>query len=319
MESVAYRHLYGPVPSRRLGLSLGVDIVPYKVCSFDCVYCQLGRTTKQIIRPELLVPADEVVAELERWLSSEGSADFITFAGSGEPTLNSDLAEMIERSSRVTDIPIAVITNGSLLYNEEVLGSVLGADLLIPSLDAGTADTFRKINRPCDELDFEKVVKGLASAKQRFRGAVWLEVMLVQGLNDGEAELLAMKSAIDHIRPDKVQISTVDRPSGSGRAPAVTQAVLDRACELLGPTSEVVSYATAAREVCDASASKEIVLGLLSRRPCRLGDITAATGVHINEVVKTLRLLMSEGMVESVGKPTDPHYRVSHLEVAHKE
>ena len=232
MTKKDYAHLYGPVPSRRLGRSLGVDIVPFKVCSYDCVYCQLGRTTRLTAEPEELVDADEVMSELERWLAKGNTADYITFAGSGEPTLNSDLGAMISRTRELTDIPSAVITNGALLSDLSVIQGVSEADLIVPSLDAGTEETFRRINRPCEGLTLEMVVEGLRLLRQEFAGAIWLEVMLVRDLNDSDAELAAISAVISGLGPDKVQINTVERPSRSGGVSEVSPETLEKAREI---------------------------------------------------------------------------------------
>jgi wyosine [tRNA(Phe)-imidazoG37] synthetase (radical SAM superfamily) len=312
MKEIEKRHLYGPVPSRRLGLSLGVDVVPYKVCSYDCVYCQLGRTTGLTNKPGAWIRTDDVIPELEKWLADGHTADYITFSGSGEPTLNAELGEMVRRASLLCDIPIAVITNGSLLSQRAVFEAVRGADLLLPSLDAGTEETFEAVNRPCEGLDFGTMVDGLTRLGREFRGRVWLEVMLVKGLNDSEAELEAMRRIIDRVQPDKVQINTVERPSRSGDVAAVPDRALSKAREVLGPASEVIST----RRVCAGSnhaaeLGEEALLELLARRPCRLGDITAGTSLHPNEAIKMLHSLMSRGLVEAAVSATDPHYRLA--------
>lgn len=309
MVEKSYVHLYGPVPSRRLGLSLGVDVVPFKVCSYDCVYCQLGRTTRLISEPEGLVDAEEVMSELERWVGDGGKADYITFAGSGEPTLNSDLGGMISRTREMTDIPIAVITNGSLFSDLSVVQAVLEVDLLVPSLDAGTEETFRRINRPCEGLTLDMVVEGLGLLRQEFAGAIWLEVMLVHHLNDSDPELAAIAAVVSGLRADKVQINTVERPSRSGGVSAVSSEMLEKACRILGPSSEIITAPPTDREAVRVEGSKSEVLQLLKRRPCTLGDIIAGTGLHVNEAVKILRDLMTDTLIESAGRPADPHYR----------
>lgn len=309
MSKGEYRYLYGPVPSRRLGLSLGVDIVPFKVCSYDCIYCQLGRTTHLTVDPAELVDAEAVVSELERWLAEGNTADYITFAGSGEPTLNSDLGEMIERVKQLTEIPIAVITNGSLLSNPRVMDAVSRADVLLPSLDAGTEETLQRVNRPCEGLTFESVVGGLLLLKQEFRGGVWLEVMLVHGMNDSDVELAAIAAIADTMNPDKVQINTVERPSRSGSVSAVSQETLEKACKIFGPVSKVIAHRPVASRAHQLGTSKDAMLNLLRRRPCRLSDIVLGTGMHIHEAVKILRSLMADGLVESIGQAVDPYYR----------
>lgn len=304
-----YRYLYGPVPSRRLGRSLGIDIVPYKVCSYDCIYCQLGRTTKPTFRPERLVNASDVIREIEQWLQEGGTADYITFAGSGEPTLNAELGEMIRATKKLIDIPLAVITNGSLLGETEVLNAVSNVDVLIPSLDAGMECTFQTINRPAPGISFAGMREGLVTAAQLFAKNIWLEVMLVEGVNDSEAELHAMHNIIRQICPDKVQINTVERPSKSGNAGRVPNETLAKACHILGRSAEMITTGVVASLATEQwqQIENELIC-MLSRRPCTVDDIVAASGHNIHEIIKHLQRLKQKGLIEQIGD-TDPYYR----------
>jgi wyosine [tRNA(Phe)-imidazoG37] synthetase (radical SAM superfamily) len=271
-----YRYLYGPVPSRRLGRSLGIDIVPYKVCSYDCIYCQLGRTTKLTSTPERLISATDVIREIEQWLKQGGSADYITFAGSGEPTLNVELGEMIRATKKLTDIPLAVITNGSLLGQPDVSDAVSMADVLLPSLDAGTERTFRAVNRPAPGVSFTGMIEDLVRCAQDFTKDIWLEIMLVEGVNDSEAELRAIREIVRRICPNKLQVNTVERPSRSGDAGRVSDETLSRACEILGARAEII--ASGVISPVDDRQWQEIeeeLMRVLSRRPCTLDDIVA--------------------------------------------
>lgn len=304
-----YRRLYGPVPSRRLGRSLGVDIVPYKVCSYDCIYCQLGRTTRLTSAPQRLVSKNDVIREIEQWLEKGGSADYITFAGSGEPTLNAELGEMIRATKKLTDIPLAVITNGSLLGEAEIREAVSPVDVLLPSLDAGTERAFRAVNRPAPGVSFLEMRDGLVQTPQEFAGEIWLEIMLVAGVNDSDAELHAMREIVRRVCPDKLQINTVERPSKSGDAGRVTDEALKRACEVLGGSAEVISGG--AVEPTDSRRWQQVedeLVRMLSRRPCTLGDIVAASGRNVHEVAKYLRRLEQDGRIEHTSD-TDPYYR----------
>lgn len=308
-ESEKYRYLYGPVPSRRLGLSLGVDVVPYKICSYDCIYCTLGRTTEVTSVPRRLINADGVVREIKQWLQQGGSADYITFAGSGEPTLNADLGEMIKATKKISNIPVAVITNGSLLREPQIREAVSMADVLLPSLDAGTDRAFQAVNRPAPGISFLEMRQGLVQTAQEFVGPIWLEIMLVNGLNDSEAELQAMREIVQQICPEKVQINTVERPSRSGDAKRVPDETLKRACEILGSTTEIITCGVATPS--SSSHWQQIeddLIGMLSRRPCTASDIVAVSGRNVHEVTKHLHRLVKEGLVEQIGD-TDPYYR----------
>lgn len=170
---------FGPVPSRRLGRSLGVDLVPFKTCSYDCIYCQLGPTTCKTIERKAWVPLEQVVAELPQRLASK--PDYITLSGSGEPTLHAQLDELIARIKTLTDIPVAVLTNGSMLWQKDLRRQLLRADLVVPSLDAGDETMFQLVNRPHSQISLDKMLNGLVAFRQEFPGAYWLEVMVVGG------------------------------------------------------------------------------------------------------------------------------------------
>jgi wyosine [tRNA(Phe)-imidazoG37] synthetase (radical SAM superfamily) len=184
--------IYGPVPSRRLGISLGLDIIPFKTCSYDCIYCQLGRTTEQTLERRSYVTISSLINQLKEVLELNEEIDYITFSGSGEPTLNQDIGEMIRKVKELTCIPVAVLTNGSLLWEERVRKNLSYADLVVPSLDAVSEEVFRRVNRPASGLSIEKVLRGLESFTWSFKGKIYLEVMLVKGMNDSEEEIVKL-------------------------------------------------------------------------------------------------------------------------------
>ena len=296
------KRIFGPVPSRRLGFSLGVDIVPYKICSLDCIYCQLGPTTdKTLVRKEY-VPTGEILAELKTVLDKGGRIDWITFSGSGEPTLNAQIGEMISRIKKITDIPIAVLTNGTLLYEASVREELKDADLVIPSLDAGTEDIFQSVNRPHPDLSLEKVIRGIADFKKEFSGKVWLEVVLVKGINDSEAELEEIARYIRIIKPERVQLNTVVRPPAEEYARGLNSGEMEKAVlflrERLGkiPVEVVVEFRGEREKVMKEDVQTAIV-NYLKRRPATLHDLSATLGLHRNEVVKYLTRLLKSGRV----------------------
>ena len=180
--------IFGPVPSRRLGFSLGVDTIPFKTCSLDCIYCQLGRTTNKTIERKEYIAGENILREIEEILKRKKKIDYITFSGSGEPTLNSRMEEMITQIKRLTSIPVAILTNGTLLYQPRMREELMEADLVIPSLDAVSEEVFEKINRPHHKLKINEVIKGINTFSQEFRGKIWLEIMLVKGVNDFPGE-----------------------------------------------------------------------------------------------------------------------------------
>ncbi|MEW6215201.1 MAG: radical SAM protein, partial [Nitrospirota bacterium] len=200
------RYVYGPVPSRRLGFSLGVDIVPYKTCTLDCIYCQLGRTIQKVVERRSFAPKGAVVEEIKKSISATQNVDFITFSGSGEPTLNSDIGNLIHEVKKMTSIPVAVLTNGTLLFREDVQKDLLEADTVLPSLDAVSQGIFRSINRPHDSLKIETIIDGLKRLREFYKGSIWLEVMLVKGFNDDRAELSRIKKTLTEIKPDEIHL-----------------------------------------------------------------------------------------------------------------
>jgi wyosine [tRNA(Phe)-imidazoG37] synthetase (radical SAM superfamily) len=308
MEKTKYEHLYGPVPSRRLGRSLGIDMAPYKTCCFDCVYCQLGRTTNHTMRLAEYVPTGEVLAEVEAWLERDGGADYLTFSASGEPTLNSALGAAIAGVKAMTDIPVALLTNGALLWMDCVREAALLADLLIPSLDAATPGTLQAVNRPCDGLTLERIVRGIQRTVAEFEGPTWLEVMLVKGVNDSEGELRAIRAAVEEIKPTEVQINTVVRPVPGGAAERLGDEELARARDLLGPRARVIPSAWEHGAPERSAASEEDVLRLVSYRPCTLRDIARGLAMHPNEIIKYVDHLLADGAIGSKAIEGETYY-----------
>ena len=208
-------YLFGPVLSRRLGLSMGVDLLKYKTCNLDCVYCELGGTTCLTSDRARFVPPEKVLGEIQA--RNDEPFDHLTFAGSGEPTLSLDLGEIISKAKKIVEAPVAVITNTTLLTSSTVRREVSKADIVLPSLDAASMNAFRAINRPAETLQIERIIQGLKDFRKEFRGEIWLEVMLVKGINDHEAELIAR--AAQSTEPDRIQLNTVVRHPRSQSIP----------------------------------------------------------------------------------------------------
>jgi wyosine [tRNA(Phe)-imidazoG37] synthetase (radical SAM superfamily) len=201
-KEIKQEYIFGPVPSRRLGRSLGVDLVPFKTCSYDCIYCQLGRTTNKTIKRKEWVPIDIVIDQLKAKLSSK--PDYITLSGSGEPTLFSRLEDLVSKIKDITDIPVAVLTNGSLLWLPEVRNALKSADLVVPSLDAGSSQIFQYVNRPHSDITFSKMLDGLVTFRDEYSGKYWLEVFLIAGVTTPDAEINRLANCVNSICPDKV-------------------------------------------------------------------------------------------------------------------
>ncbi len=292
--------VFGPVPSRRLGQSLGVDPVQPKTCNWNCVYCQLGRSTPLVAERREYVPAEAIVAEVAQRLQHyEGRIDWVTFVGSGEPTLHRRLGWMIRQVKALTTVPVAVITNGSLLYLPEVREELQAADAVLPTLDAGSAALYRKINRPWPEPPFEVYVQGLIDFRAQYQGHYWLEVMLVRGLNDTPEALEALAEQIARIRPDKVHLTLPERPPAEPWVQPPTAEGIMRALAILGKVAEVVHPAQGTFDLSGYENPQEAILAVLARHPLREREILAALSRWGEDTVhQTLATLEASGQVQ---------------------
>jgi wyosine [tRNA(Phe)-imidazoG37] synthetase (radical SAM superfamily) len=306
--------VYGPVASRRLGRSLGVDVVPFKVCDFDCVYCQLGRTTIHTLERKAYVSAGEILRQLKKKLRTGVRPDYITLGGSGEPTLNSALGDIIAAVRDVTDVPVAVLTNGSLFSDPNVRAACARAQLVLPDLDAGDEETFQRINRPCAGLTLEKVVRGLATFREEFSGQIWLEVFLVAGMNDSAEHVEKIRSLIERIRPDRIQLNTAVRPPAEEFVRKVSLERMEEIRELLGQKAEVIAdFALPSEgEGVDLDkhprAAEEDVLQMLRRRPCTVKDIEDGLGLDPEVAAKLVEELGREGKVRAVVRGSERYF-----------
>jgi wyosine [tRNA(Phe)-imidazoG37] synthetase (radical SAM superfamily) len=292
------KYIFGPVPSRRLGRSLGIDLVPYKTCTFDCIYCDLGRTTHKTILRQSHVSPREIQGELEIYLSGlEKKPDYITLSGSGEPTLNINIREIIRRIKEITSTPVAVLTNSSLLSLNEVRMDLSEADIVLPSLDAITPALFEYINRPHPSLSIEEIISGLIQFRKQYRGQIWLEVVFCRGINDGKEEIERLKGVIERIQPDRIQLNTPVRPPAEEFAYPLTTAQLEEIRKKLGDKAEIISEFTAPLGEEFNSVKDTEILNLIKRRPCTTEDISKALGLRIDEVVKHLDHLTKTGTI----------------------
>lgn len=297
------KYVFGPVPSRRLGRSLGVDPIPEKTCNWNCVYCQLGRTTPVTMERREYFPRQEIMAELETVLetSRPGDIDWLTFVGSGEPTLHSGLGWMIRRAKELVRIPVAVITNGSLLYLEEVRADLAAADAVLPSLDAATPALYRKLNRPHPEATLERLLDGLTAFRKEYAGRLWVEVMLIRGLNDTEAELKALAAAFEKIQPDEIHLSLPTRPPAESWVRPADEAGQFRAAAILGKCARVLRPAEAPLDLAGFADPRLAIVEITSRHPLSEREIIRGLAKWTEaEVRETLRVLREEGRVQVV-------------------
>lgn len=291
-EVKKYKYIFGPVPSRRLGRSLGVDIIPFKTCSYDCIYCQLGKTTNKSIQRMKYSTVSDVLEEIRAKLKESPAPDFITLSGSGEPTLHSSIGDIISGIKEITPIPVAVITNGSLLWMPEVRRAVSGADVVLPSLDAGDKEMFQKINQPHIGIAFEKMLKGLKLFRKEYKGQIWLEVFLVRGVNDSESEVLKIATLMKDIRPDRIQFNTVARPAADRSVRAVPMERLKKLAEIAG--AEVISGYRKSHTTHKKVSKGSEVLAIIGRHPCSIEDIQEGLQITHDRAEKYLAELLRE-------------------------
>jgi len=291
------KYLFGPVASRRIGRSLGIDLVPFKTCSLDCIYCECGCTTNETLQRKEYVPFDEIIAEIKEWHSNGGSADYITLAGSGEPTLNNRLGDIIREIKKVTNIPVCILTNGTLFYREDVREEAALADLVIPSLDAPNEDIFNKINRPPEDLDFNKYIEGLILFSNDFSGNLWLEIFVVPGINDDDKSIAQLAAIAKKITLDKIQLNTAVRPTAEKNVISVSEEKMYALANKFSPKAEVVASFNKKTVVNDA-ATKDKVFDLLSRRPCTVEDIASGLGIKPADSRQFVIHLLEEGKIK---------------------
>jgi len=293
-------HTYGPVPSRRLGFSLGIDIIPLKTCTLDCIYCQLGPTPKKTTHRKEYFSASDIVSQIKKKLSSGQRIDYITFSGSGEPTLNNALGKIIKEIKKATSIPVAILTNSTLLSLKSVRDALMDADLVVPSLDAASQEIFVKVNRPHPSLNIEETIQGLRKFSQEFKGSIWLEIMLVKGVNDSPSHIRKLKEAIAKIRPDKIQLNTVIRPPSEKYARPLSLKNLENIKKTLGKNCEIIAESYREGQISTPEKLEGAILSLIQRRPVTLEEISASLGKHKNEIMKSLDSLLTEGNIKSV-------------------
>lgn len=295
-----YHYLYGPVPSRRLGRSLGIDLVPHKICTYNCIYCQIGRTTEiSLVRKEYL-PIEEVLKEVKHFLENEASPiDYLSLSGSGEPTLHSQIGRVIDQIKEITSLPVAVITNGSLFYEREVRQDLIQADVVLPSLDAVSPEIFGRINRPYAGLSIEDVIKGLVEFRRMYRGRIWLEILFCKGVNDSLEELQKMKEVIQRIQPDLIHLNTVVRPPSEDWVSPLSLREMEKIKNFFGEKALIISEFDRHPFRVSEKEFKERILRTLRRRPLSISDLSKGMEISQNELTQYLKVLIREGKIRS--------------------
>ncbi|MCP4050753.1 MAG: radical SAM protein [bacterium] len=296
------KYLFGPVLSRRLGRSLGIDLIPHKVCSLDCLYCECGKTTDLTSKRQVFVDSRKVIKELDDFLKNNPELDYITFSGSGEPTLAQNINLIIEHIKKnYPAYSIAVLTNSTLLSDHQVRKDIISADLIIPSLDTSTEESFREINRPEGAIKLNNIIDGLKQFAREYNGKIWLEVFIIPGINDSYEELLKLKDIITQIKPHKVQLNTLDRP---GTEENITKASFEHLKSIAGffepVTTEITSDVTPEKvNIKSAGDIKSIIINTIKRRPCTVDDLQKICNKSRTEILMCVYTLVDENIIES--------------------
>lgn len=309
--TIDYQYLFGPVPSRRLGRSLGVDLVPHKTCTLNCIYCECGRTTRLTLKKDIYISIDQIKRELADFLSRDPKLDFITFSGAGEPTLNSGLGEIVHYlKSQYPKYRVALLTNGTLLHLPEIRKQVFDVDLIIASLDAASNKNFTKINRPHPGLNLSSFIKGLITLKEEFNHLFWVEVFLVPGINDHKDELSKLREVLNLIQPDNVHINTLDRPGAESWVAPAEKRSLEKVAKFLCHADVICDYPVVQKSHFCEGDLYERLLSTIRRRPCTEKDISQILGIQLNDVIERLGALKKDGAIKKIAMPRGIFYTI---------
>ncbi len=304
-------YTYGPVPSRRLGYSLGIDIVPHKKCSFDCIYCQLGSTTDRTLIRKPYTPVESVLAEIRAELTRKERIDYLTFSGSGEPTLHSGIGYLIRELKKITEIRIAVLTNGSLLYMPAVRKDLLYADVVIPTLCTTDQDIFRRIHRSHPDLDIKVIIDGYIKFRKVYSGEIWLELMLVKGINDRPEQIDDLKKAIARIDPERIHLNTVIRPPSEEHVHPVSIETMQYIKNVLGDKCEIIADFKRVRTNVQKEYDMERIATTITRRPVTIDDLVRTTGLQKRQITEYVGVLLKKGRIESSKHGKKEYYKVA--------
>jgi wyosine [tRNA(Phe)-imidazoG37] synthetase (radical SAM superfamily) len=300
-------YVFGPVPSRRLGLSLGVDLIPPKTCSYDCLYCQVGRTTCVTVESKAFVSLEQVLKELKESFARR-KPDFVTFSGSGEPTLHSGIGEAISFVKKESELKVAVLTNGSLLWRQEVRERLLEADVIMPTLSTVHEETFRKIHRPHPDLHVSTIIQGLKRLREIYSGELHVEVMLLAGLNDSDKELTGLKQALIDIAPERIQLNTVVRPPADAGAISLDRVKMEEVKNFFGKKAEVVAFIPPMHRDQSYDSLSAALVEMAKRRPVRALDAAHALGIAVDEVERLVKGLMLKGRLRPQAHLDETYY-----------
>jgi wyosine [tRNA(Phe)-imidazoG37] synthetase (radical SAM superfamily) len=303
----AYKYLFGPVPSRRFGFSLGVDLVPHKTCSLNCVFCEVGPTTCLAIERKEYVPVAEIERELTQWRGGGGKADVISVTGAGEPTLHSGFGEILGFIRREIKIKSVLLTNSTLMHLPEVRRAASGADIVKATFSAWDEESFRNITRPHPGLRFLSLLEGLQIFRREYSGELWLEIFIVPGINSGIEQVKRIAELARSISPDKIQLNTAVRPTAQSGVTAASEKLLNDFKGLFEPQAEVIAR-YAARDSAKTSIDGQVVLAMLTRRPCTAEDVAAAFSLDIRETRDCLRKMVADKKIRQEIRNGEKYY-----------
>jgi wyosine [tRNA(Phe)-imidazoG37] synthetase (radical SAM superfamily) len=306
IEQTRFSHVFGPIHSRRLGLSLGVDLVPFKTCTFDCVYCQLGRTINKTLCRKEYVPVNDVLSELECTLKKGPRPDFITISGSGEPTLHSGLKDIIMGIRAITSLPVAVLTNGSLFNDKDVREACSLADVVLPSLDAGDEETFNTVNRPVQGLTFQTLIDGLKAFWLDYGGQIWLEMLLVGSVTDNDSAVEKIAHLAESFRPDWIHLNTAIRPAAEEFVQPVSVSNMKRFAGVFNPKAQCI-FAPPSRHA-EQRYPVEKLQETLKRRPCTMEEMARLLNIPQIEITKYIGGMRSRGQLMVIRRGKDTYY-----------
>ena len=308
-----YKYLFGPVPSRRFGRSLGIDLNRFKTCSLDCVFCQLGRTTEKTVERKEYVPIEEVLSELDNWLKTDGKADYITLSGSGEPTLHSRFGEVLSFVGKNSAIPSVLLTNGTMLHLPEVRDAASLADIVKISLSAWDQASYEWVNRPHTQLRFDQLIEGQKAFRAQVKGELWMEVFLVGGVNSFSGDVSKIACLAKEIGPGRIQLNTAIRPPAEDFVTPLSKERMEALSLMFQPAAEVIAEFTA-KHKDHIEASQETIFSMLQRRPCTAEQIADIFGMHLNEVAKYLGILVRSDKIRTNRKDAAVYYVAKDLQ-----
>ena len=305
--SESYEYLFGPVPSRRLGRSLGVDLIPFKTCTMNCRFCQLGDSDCALSERAEYVPMNHVLAELDRWNNQGGRADHITLAGSGEPTLHADFGEVFRWVKDHTEIASVLLTNGSLFYLPEVRSAAALADKVKVTLSAWDQESFQQIHRPAPGVTFAQLIEGELAFRKEFSGELSVEVFIVEGMNSDVSEVKKIAKWVEEINPDRIDLNTAVRPPADSGVKAVSPEQLAELADLLGPKAEVTA-SFKNQETSTQNVTPETLLGLIQRHPATAEQLARDFNAPVQSLSKTLDAMVAENQLSTEMRSGEMYY-----------